>query len=114
MEAALASVTPHQWISLLGVVAVLLALICIHVLRKATTDMDFDPAEPERIEPPVVEDEEAAAVLQSLREVGVTLGTLWLVAGTVDRLAKCGSRQRVGAASVPRTPLFGPRRGLPH
>ncbi len=58
MEAALASVTPHQWISLLGVVAVLLALICIHVLRNATTDMDFDPAEPERIEPPVVEEVE--------------------------------------------------------
>ena len=62
MEAALASVTPHQWISLLAVVAALLVVICIHVLRKAASEVDSGPAEPDRIEPRMAEESESARV----------------------------------------------------
>ena len=55
MEVALAGVTPHQWISLLAVVAVLLAVICMQVLRNEAARRDSDPAESERIEPSVAE-----------------------------------------------------------
>jgi len=55
MEVALAGVTPHQWISLLALVAVLLAVICIQVLRNEAARRDSAPAESERIEPSVAE-----------------------------------------------------------